>query len=109
TSEMIDSEGWLHTGDIGTFEDGFLRITDRKKEMFKSSSGKYISPVAIENRLKESKYIEHCMVVGEGQKFASALIVPAAGNFREYCAVNGIHLAEEGNLATHSDLQRLIA
>ncbi len=109
TAEMIDNEGWLHTGDIGSFEDGFLKITDRKKEIFKSSAGKYISPVAIENKLKECKFIEHCMVIGEGQKFASALIVPSVGNFREYCAINGIHLDESKNIAEHDDLKKLIA
>lgn len=110
TSEMIDKDGWLHTGDIGTFEDGkYLKITDRKKEMFKSSAGKYISPVAIENRLKESKFIEHSMVIGEGQKFASALIVPAIGNFREYCAVNGTHIDEGTTVASHPELKKLIA
>lgn len=110
TSEVIDEQGWFHTGDIGTFVDGkYLKITDRKKEIFKSSAGKYISPVAIENKLKESKFVEHCMVVGEGQKFASALIVPAIGNFREYCAVNGIHLEENAKISEHEELKKLIA
>ncbi|MCC6187330.1 MAG: long-chain fatty acid--CoA ligase [Chitinophagaceae bacterium] len=76
TAEVIDSEGWLHTGDVGVIDsEGFLKITDRKKEIFKNSAGKYIAPSAIENKLKESKYIEQCMVIGEGQKFASALII----------------------------------
>ncbi|UXP33166.1 long-chain fatty acid--CoA ligase [Reichenbachiella agarivorans] len=69
-------EGWFHTGDIGVLEDGFLRITDRKKEMFKTSGGKYIAPQQMENRFKESPYIEQIMILGEGQKFPSALIVP---------------------------------
>jgi long-chain acyl-CoA synthetase len=87
TATAIDQDGWFHTGDIGTWEEGrFLKITDRKKELFKSSSGKYISPVAIENKLKESKYIEQCIVVGEGQKFTSALIIPSVSNFKEYFA-----------------------
>jgi long-chain acyl-CoA synthetase len=87
TAAAIDQDGWFHTGDIGTWEEGrFLKITDRKKELFKSSSGKYISPVAIENKLKESKYIEQCIVVGEGQKFTSALIIPSVSNFKEYFA-----------------------
>lgn len=84
TREAIDEEGWFHTGDVGSFVDGrFLRITDRKKEIFKNSAGKYIAPVGIENRLKECKYIEQCMVVGEGQKFASALIVCSPEYFRD--------------------------
>ncbi|MFA5712605.1 MAG: long-chain fatty acid--CoA ligase [Bacteroidales bacterium] len=77
TKEIIDEEGWLHTGDIGVMEDEiFLKITDRKKEIFKLSNGKYIAPQVLENKLKESSYIENCMVVGENEKFASALIIP---------------------------------
>src|SRR5664279_3944405 len=75
--EAIDSEGWFHTGDIGTFINGkYLKITDRKKEIFKISSGKYIAPQVIENKLKESMFIDQVMVIGENQKFASALITP---------------------------------
>lgn len=77
TNEVIDSEGWFHTGDIGTMVEGkYLKITDRKKEIFKLSSGKYIAPQPIENKFKESFFIEQVMVVGENQKFASALIAP---------------------------------
>jgi len=77
TAEAIDSEGWFHTGDIGTMVDGkYLKITDRKKEIFKTSGGKYVAPQLVENKLKESAFIEQCMVVGESQKFPSALIIP---------------------------------
>lgn len=77
TREAIDDEGWLHTGDIGIMVEGkYLKITDRKKEIFKLSNGKYIAPQAIENMLKESMFIEQAMVIGENQKFASALIAP---------------------------------
>lgn len=77
TAEAIDEDGWLHTGDIGSFvKGGFLKITDRKKEIFKLSSGKYITPQAVETSLKEAKYIENCIVVGENQKLAAAIIVP---------------------------------
>ena len=77
TREVIDEEGWFHTGDIGILEQGrYLKITDRKKEMFKTSAGKYIAPQVIENILKESSLIESAMVVGENEKFASALISP---------------------------------
>ena len=76
TAEAI-VDGWLHTGDIGTIIDNkYLKITDRKKEIFKLSSGKYVAPQVIENRLKESLFIEQAMVVGENEKFASALISP---------------------------------
>jgi long-chain acyl-CoA synthetase len=77
TREAIDEDGWFHTGDIGIMIEGrYLKITDRKKEMFKLSSGKYIAPQAIENKLKESNFIEQVMVIGENQKFASAIISP---------------------------------
>ncbi len=77
TKQVIDEDGWLHTGDIGVLIDGeYLKITDRKKEIFKLSAGKYIAPQVIENKLKESSYIENCIVIGENQKFASAIILP---------------------------------
>lgn len=91
TAEAIDKDGWFHTGDIGVLEDGrFLKITDRKKEIFKTSGGKYIAPVMIENKLKESPFIEQVMVIGENQKYASALIVPAFAFLKEYCKHKGI-------------------
>ncbi|HET6244162.1 MAG: long-chain fatty acid--CoA ligase [Bacteroidetes bacterium] len=86
TAEVIDSQGWFHTGDIGIFEDGkYLKITDRKKEIFKTSGGKYIAPQIIENKLKESMFIEQVMVIGENQKFAAALIAPAFAHLSEWC------------------------
>jgi long-chain acyl-CoA synthetase len=83
-------QGWLHTGDIGVLEQGYLRITDRKKEMFKTSNGKYIAPQLLENKLKESAYIDQIMVVGDGQKFAAALIVPLYEKLQEWCQEQGI-------------------
>lgn len=91
TAEVMDKDGWFHTGDIGIFvENRFLKITDRKKEIFKTSGGKYIAPVVIENKLKESPFIEQVMVIGEGEKFASALIVPAFVVLKEWCERKGI-------------------
>jgi long-chain acyl-CoA synthetase len=85
TAETI-IDGWLHTGDIGVLEDGkFLRITDRKKELFKTSGGKYVAPSAIENKLKESRFIEQAIVVGSEQKFVGALIVPNFSQLSEWC------------------------
>ncbi|MFZ4262199.1 AMP-dependent synthetase/ligase [Sphingobacterium sp. HJSM2_6] len=78
-------DGWLHTGDIGTWEDGeFLKIIDRKKEMFKISGGKYVIPQPIEKKLVESNFIEQAMVIGEGQKFASAFIVPNYAHLQDW-------------------------
>jgi long-chain acyl-CoA synthetase len=78
TAEVIDKDGWFHTGDIGVLEEGrFLKITDRKKEIFKTSGGKYIAPQMIENKIKECPYAEQVMVIGENQKYVAALIVPS--------------------------------
>jgi long-chain acyl-CoA synthetase len=89
TAETV-IDGWLHTGDIGVLEDGkFLRITDRKKELFKTSGGKYVAPAAIENKLNESRFIEQVIVVGSEMKFVGALIVPAFGQLTEWCNQHG--------------------
>ena len=99
TYEMIDSDGWLHTGDIGVIEDGkFLRITDRKKEMFKLSAGKYIAPQVIENKLKESSFIEQAMVIGENQKFASALLSPNFSFLHDWCSIHRIQFRDNNEL-----------
>ena len=84
TAETIIN-GWLHTGDIGVFEDNkYLKITDRKKELFKTSGGKYVAPQPIENKMKESPFVEQMMVVGAEQKFVGALIVPSVTNLKEW-------------------------
>ncbi len=91
TSEAIDKEGWLHTGDIGEFVNGkFLKITDRKKELFKTSGGKYVAPQPLENKFKESFFIEQMMVIGDGRKFVSALIVPSFANLKSWCEKSGL-------------------
>lgn len=105
TAEVIDSEGWFHTGDIGVIEDGkYLKITDRKKEIFKTSGGKYIVPQAIENKLRESRFIEQVMVVGENQKYASALIVPAFAFLKEWCSRKGINCGSNEELIRHPEV-----
>lgn len=82
-------DGWLHTGDIAVLEEGrFIKIIDRKKEMFKISGGKYVTPQPIEKRLVESPFIEQAMVIGDGQKFASAYIVPNYSNLLEWSRKN---------------------
>ncbi len=90
TAETI-IDGWLHTGDIGVFEeDKFLKITDRKKELFKTSGGKYVAPQPIENKMKESPFVEQMMIVGAEQKFVGALIVPSIPNLKEWMRQNNI-------------------
>lgn len=90
TSEVLDTDGWFHTGDIGEVREGFLYITDRKKEMFKTSGGKYVAPQTIENLLKASRFIEQAIVIGENRKFPAALIVPSFTFLKDYCALKGI-------------------
>jgi long-chain acyl-CoA synthetase len=98
TDEAIDKDGWFHTGDIGEMiEDRFLKITDRKKEIFKTSGGKYIIPQAMENRFKESRFIEQIMVLGEGQKFPGALIVPAFAFIKDWAQRHGMDLSNATN------------
>ena len=103
TAEAIDAEGWFHTGDIGEFTEGkFLKITDRKKEMFKTSGGKYVAPQLIENKFKESRFIEQIMVVGDGQKFPGALIVPAFDALRKWSAIKNIHYTDDADMVKNS-------
>jgi long-chain acyl-CoA synthetase len=102
TAEVIDEEGWFHTGDIGILEDGkFLKITDRKKEMFKLSAGKYIAPQMIENKLKASFFIEQVMVIGADEKFASALISPNFVYLHDWCSQHKIHYQDHQELIQH--------
>jgi len=99
TAEVIDADGWFHTGDIGVFEDGkYLKITDRKKEIFKLSGGKYIAPQMIENKLKASNLIEQVMVIGANEKFASALISPNFPLLHDWCAEHKIHFENNKDL-----------
>ena len=96
TAAMIDEEGWLHTGDIGELsEDGFLTITDRKKDLFKLSTGKYVMPQPLENRLAAEPLIDQSVVIGSGHKFAAALIFPSEDNIRTLAQSLGISSAIE--------------
>ncbi len=98
TNEVMDKDGWFHTGDIGVFiEDKFLKITDRKKEIFKTSGGKYIAPQAMENKFKESRFIEQLIVVGEGEKFPGAFIVPSFLFLKEWALQNNLNFDKLSN------------
>jgi len=86
TKEVLADDGWFSTGDIGKFVgDGFLKITDRKKEIFKTSGGKYIAPQMMENKFKESRFIEQIMVIGESQKHPAAFVVPNFEFLEDWC------------------------
>ena len=105
TAQVIDEGGWFHTGDIGILDEGkYLKITDRKKEMFKMSGGKYIAPQMIENKLKESFFIEQAMVIGENQKFASALISPNFEYLHNWCAERHILYRDNTELITKKEV-----
>ena len=105
TAEVIDKDGYFHTGDIGIMEDHkFLKITDRKKEIFKTSGGKYVAPQLVENKLKESSFIEQCMVTGEGQKFPSALIIPEFAALAVWCKQNDIEVSGAEEMIAHKQV-----
>ncbi|QEC52257.1 long-chain acyl-CoA synthetase [Anseongella ginsenosidimutans] len=102
TASEIDEDGWFHTGDIGRLDgDGFLFITGRKKELFKTAGGKYVSPPVIENKFKESPFIEYMVVVGENRRFPAALIVPSFTFLREWCVRKEIPWSSNEEMMKH--------
>ncbi len=108
TRESIDADGWFHTGDIGEFdEDGFLKITDRKKNLIVTSGGKNVAPAALENALITSKYIEQLLVIGDNRNFISALIVPSFEALEEFAVEKGITETSPDELCRNSDVQAL--
>ena len=105
TKEAIDEDGWFHTGDIGHFEpEGQLRITGRKKEMFKTAFGKYVVPTLIEGKLCEDPLIDNVMVIGENKKFAAALIVPNFSDLRSWCARHDIAYTTNEEMVKHTEV-----
>ncbi|MBX7142677.1 MAG: long-chain fatty acid--CoA ligase [Chitinophagales bacterium] len=109
TKKVIDADGWFRTGDVGEWVRGkFLKITDRKKELLKTSGGKYVAPQPIENKFKESPFIEQMMVVGEGKKFVSALIVPSFPNLKSWCDRNNVRLSDNDDAVNNSKINELI-
>jgi long-chain acyl-CoA synthetase len=102
TAETIDADGWFHTGDIGELINGkFLKITDRKKEIFKTTGGKYVAPQILENKYKESNFIEQIMVLGENRKFPAALIVPNFPFLKTWCEKKGISCASNSEMISN--------
>lgn len=105
TKEAFTEDGYLHTGDIGELTpDGFLRITDRKKEMFKTAGGKYVAPQVLENKLMESTLIAQVMVIGENQRFPAALIVPAFEELEKYANHKGISFQSKEDLIKNEEI-----
>ena len=107
TKEVMTGE-WFHTGDIGIFDGNYLKITDRKKEIFKTSGGKYIAPGPIENTMKASPFIEQIMVVGEGEKHAAALVVPAFIYIKEWCKEQGISCSTNDEICANDKVRKAI-
>ena len=104
TAEVMTGD-WFHTGDIGVIEDGFIRITDRKKEMFKTSGGKYVAPQLIENELKASHLIEQCMVIGSGRKFPSAICILNEPGVKEWCSRHDIKFTTIEEMAQNQQVR----
>ena len=109
TREVIADDGWFSTGDIGELSsDGYLRITDRKKDLIKTSGGKYVAPQAIENLLRKNPYIDQAVVVGDGRKFCSVLVVPAFERLGSWAAAEGVDGADSAALLADSRCQKLL-
>lgn len=105
TAETIDQDGWFHTGDIGEILGGrFLKITDRKKEIFKTAGGKYIAPQTIENKFKETPLVEQVMVLGENRKFPAALIVPNFVALKAWAEKKGIAYTTDAEMIKHAEV-----
>ena len=108
TAETI-IDGWLHTGDIGEIIDGrYLKITDRKKELFKTSGGKYVAPQPIENKMKESAFIEQIMLIGDNKKFVSALIVPSFAKLKEWAKHIGVEYVSNESIVKNQLVIKLM-
>jgi long-chain acyl-CoA synthetase len=102
TAEVIDADGWFHTGDIGVLvQDKYLKITDRKKEIFKTAGGKYIAPGVMENKFKESKFIEQIVVIGENERFPAALIVPSFPFLKDWCKLKRLDYTSDQAMVEH--------
>jgi long-chain acyl-CoA synthetase len=104
TKEVLTDDGWFSTGDIGEMiDDKFLKITDRKKEIFKTSGGKYIIPQMMENKFKESRFIEQIMVIGEGHKHPAAIVVPSYDFIREWANRKDIKVEDSNESLIKND------
>lgn len=102
TAAVFTEDGWFRTGDIGTLDaQGFLRITDRKKELFKTSGGKYIAPQPIEQRIKGSRFVSQVVLIGDGRKFPAALIVPDWEQLRAYAQLKGLNISTPAEFCKH--------
>ena len=105
TAEAIDAEGWFHTGDIGVIEDGFIRITDRKKDIIVTAGGKNIAPQPIENLIKTNKYVSQAVMIGDRRKFPVVLVVPNYDNLEKWAGLKGILWTDRAQLLRMPTIQ----
>ncbi len=109
TDETIDKDGWLHTGDVGKLVDGkFLKITDRIKSLFKTSGGKYVAPAVVEEKMKECRFIEQIMVIGENRKFVAALIIPHFDYLKDWCNENNVKFSTNEDITKAPEVLSLL-
>ena len=109
TREVFTDDGWFKTGDIGTIDkDGFLKITDRKKELFKTSGGKYIAPSPIEQMIKASRFVSQVVLIGNGRKFPAALIVPNFEQLKNYAKIKNLNIETHAEFCSHPGIINLI-
>lgn len=108
TAKAFDAEGWFHTGDAGYMRDGELYITERIKDIFKTSNGKYVAPQLVEGRLTIDRYIEQAVIVADGRQFVSALIVPAYRLLEEYCQTKGIDYGSREEMCRHPEVHQML-
>ncbi|MCB0706089.1 MAG: long-chain fatty acid--CoA ligase [Saprospiraceae bacterium] len=110
TKEVINSDGWFHTGDTGKIIQGrFLKITGRKRDLFKTSSGKFVSPQLLETRLKSSAYVEECMIIGYGRPYVTALIIPSMSVLKNWCLENNVHWTAPAYMIINPKVEKRIA
>ena len=105
TAQVIDPDGWFHTGDVGVMSGKYLKITDRKKDIFKLSAGKYVAPQLLENRLRESEYIEQVMVIGANEKYAAAIILPNFNTLHFWAMKHKLHDRDNAQLITMAEVK----
>jgi long-chain acyl-CoA synthetase len=108
TAAAIEDDGWFHTGDIGELEEGFLRITDRKKDILVTAGGKNVAPQPIENLLKKNVFIDQAVMVGDGRRFVSLLVVPAFPNLTSWAQAHGIAPTDAESLCGHPEVQQMM-
>ena len=109
TAEVIDADGWFHTGDSGYMRNGELFLKERIKDLFKTSNGKYIAPQMIESKLSVDRYIDQAVIVADKYKFVSALIVPDYKLLEKYAAGQGLSFTDRSELCAHPQIVKMIA